>query len=97
MRKFFIQEQANANFLHGGVGIVDAEKVLIAEGYKPLRFPYHFNFSFIAKIARLFYLMKMAMNIPRGSIVVFIFPMHARMNRMLIDFLRRKRDVKIIC
>lgn len=97
MKKFFIQEQANATFLHGGVGIVDAEKILIAEGYQPLRFPYHFSFSFIAKVARLFYLMKLAMNIPNSSVVVFIFPMHARMNRMLIDLLRRKRDVKIIC
>ena len=79
------------------MGIVDAEKILIAEGYQPLRFPFHFSFSFIAKIARLFYLIRMSWTIPNGSQVVIIFPLHARMNRMLIELLRRKKDLKIVC
>ena len=42
-------------------------------------------------------MIRMSWIIPNGSLVIFIFPLHARMNRMLIELLRRKKDLKIVC
>ena len=72
---FFIQEFAELEFFHGGVGLIDAEKILLEEGYQPIHFPHQFNFSIKAKIERLIYLIRTITGIPKGSTLVFIFPL----------------------
>ena len=83
-------------YLHGGVGPADAESILLSRGFKPILFPYHYSFSFKAKIARLFFLFKIFFSIKRNSVVFFLFPVYARMNMVLLKWLTRK-NVQIVC
>jgi hypothetical protein len=95
-KKYFIQQFDQQEYMHGGVTCVDAEKVLLALGFKPISFPYHHNFSLKAKIGRLFFLLKMVLSVKRGSTVTFLFPVYARMSWLLLLMLRSK-GVKLVC
>jgi hypothetical protein len=95
-KKYFIQQYMQEEYLHGGVGCVDAERILLAKGFKPVCFPYHNSFSFWAKISRFFFLLKMFFAIKKGSAIVFLFPVYAGMNRILLSLLRRK-NVQLVC
>jgi hypothetical protein len=94
--KYFIQQYSQQEYQHGGIGYVDAEKILLSMGYVPVLFPYHTDFSLRAKFGRFLYLVKLLSQIKRGSVVVFLFPVYAKMNRMLLRFLSKKK-IKIIC
>src|ERR1700730_2297984 len=94
---YFIREYAEDHFFHGGIGIVDAEKILIREGFKPIRLPFHFSFSLKAKLARLWYCLKTFISIPDNAVVVFLFPLHARLAKWLIEMLSYKKSIRIIC
>lgn len=94
--KYFIQQYSQQEYQHGGVGYVDAEKVLLVQGYTPILFPHQHDFSVKAKISRFLFLLRTASRIKKGSVVVFLFPVYAAMNRMLIERLARK-GVKVIC
>ena len=50
-----------------------------------------------AKAARFFSLIKFLFKIQRGSIIIFLFPVYARMNQLLLKMLAFKKGVKIIC
>ncbi len=93
---YFIQEYAEDYFFHGGIGIIDAERVLERLGFIPIRLPHHFDFSFWVKLSRFWYCLKLLAKIERNAIVVFIHPLHARLNRWLINRLRKKK-VMVIC
>lgn len=96
-KKYFIQQFLGQDFVHGGIGCVDAERVLLQKGFRPILFPYQHSFSFKAKLSRSFFLLKTFFNIGKGSIVVFLFPTYARMTGVLLGWLRRKKGVKLVC
>lgn len=82
--------------MHGGIGYVDAEKIIHAEGYEAICFPHQDDFSFRAKMNRLAYLFKIFFAIEKDAEIVFLYPVYARMNRWLLRLLAIKR-VKRIC
>lgn len=96
-KKYFIQQYAQEEYMHGGIGGTDAEKILLAKGFEPVFFPHHDGFSFWAKLSRLFFLIKMFSRIKKGSVIVFLFPVYAKMNRLLLNRLEKKRNVQLIC
>lgn len=95
-RKYFIRQYMQQEYLHGGVGCVDAERVLLAKGFQAITFPYHHEFSLKAKISRLLYLVKMIFIIRKGDTMALLFPVYAAMNRILIRLLRLK-GVTLFC
>jgi hypothetical protein len=96
-KKYFIQQYTQEEYMHGGIGGTDAEKILLAKGFEPVFFPYHNSFSFWAKISRLFFLLKMFSRIKKGSAVIFLFPVYAKMNKLLLKRLVKKGNVQLIC
>src|SRR2546421_3069182 len=94
---YFIREYAEDYFFHGGIGMVDAEKILIREGFKTIRLPFHFSFSLRAKVARLVFCLKTFISLPDHAVVVFLFPLHARLAKWLIKMLSHKKNTRIIC
>ena len=60
--KYFIEQFLSEEYLHGGVTGVDAEKVLLSNGFEPVLFPHHHSFSVIAKAGRLFFFTAKALN-----------------------------------
>lgn len=95
-KKYFIQQYRQEVYQHGGIGYVDAEQVLLDMGYKPVLLPHQTGFSFIAKINRLLYVLKTLLRIKKGSTVVFLFPVYAKMNRLLLRLLSG-RKLRIVC
>jgi hypothetical protein len=83
-------------YLHGGIGPVDAEKILSSRGFHPILFPYHHSFSLKAKLARIIFLFKMFLAIKKNSVVFFLHPVYARMNMVLLKWLNKK-NVRIVC
>jgi hypothetical protein len=96
VKKYFIQQYMQENYLHGGVGFADAEKILMSLGFQPISFPYHHSFSLRAKLARSLFLFKVLFAIKKDSVVIFLFPVYARMNLLLLKWLSNK-NVKIVC
>jgi glycosyltransferase involved in cell wall biosynthesis len=94
---YFVSEHSNVSVWHGGIGPMDIEKILLRNNAIAIKFPYHFNFSIKAKIARFLYLIKTFLAVKRGSIVVFQHPLYARMDRILIRILRLRKTIAIIC
>jgi hypothetical protein len=89
-KRYFIRQYARQEYPHGGIGYVDAEKLIMAEGFEPIELPHHEDFTFRAKAGRLFHLFRLVISIKKGSVVVFIFPVYARLNRLLLWFLLKK-------
>lgn len=94
--RYFISEFSNSYFLHGGIGIVDAETILKREGFVPIVQPFANSFSLRAKLARFLYSLKILITIERNAVVVFIHPLYARLNRWLIKKLARTGR-QVIC
>jgi hypothetical protein len=95
--KYFIEQFLSEEYVHGGITCVDAEKVLIAKEFESILFPYHYSYSVKAKITRLFFLLKTFFSVRRGSTVVFISPVYAKMNKLLVNWLTGKKGVQLIC
>jgi hypothetical protein len=95
-KKYFIRQYSQEQYVHGGIGYVDAEKILLAEGYEPISLPHQDQFSLKAKINRLLYTVRMVFTIKKDSVVVFLFPVYAMMNRLLLRLLSAK-GVKLVC
>ena len=95
-RRFYIQAHQEEGMFHGGIGIVDMERILGASGFEPINFPYQYNFSIKAKIARFVHFLKMLFTIPSNSTVVFSFPLYARIHKLLVHGLIRKKS-RVIC
>ena len=96
-QKYFIQQYLQENYNHGGVGPVHAERILLENGYKPLFFPKHHSISFASKLSRLAYLLQVYFSIKKGAEIVFLFPVYARMNNMLIRWLAKKKGIRCVC
>ena len=94
---YFISEHANQDLFHGGIGPVDIEKLLLNNKAIPIRFPYHFDFSIKAKIARIRYLLRITHTIKAGAVIVFQHPVYARMNKLLLLMLRLRKTIMIVC
>jgi hypothetical protein len=94
---YFIQQYLQEEYVHGGVGGTDAEKILLESGFTAIYFPQHWNFSVVAKLKRLIFLFKSFFSIKNRSVVVFLFPVYATMNRILISWLSRKKNVHTVC
>jgi len=94
--KYFVQQYMQEEYLHGGAGFADAERIFLSRGFQPILFPYHHSFSLWAKLARIVFLFKMFMTIKKNAVVFFLFPMYARMNEILLTWLQWK-DVRIVC
>jgi glycosyltransferase involved in cell wall biosynthesis len=94
---FFIQEHLERTTFHGGIGNIDAEKIFLQKGFKPIYFPCHYDFSFRAKIVRAWYLIKIFSGLPKDCCVAFQFPLYARMNKLLVKLLTRRKSIRIIC
>lgn len=95
-RRFFVEQFLTEDYMHGGIGCVDAERVLLAKGFAPISFPYHRGFSLWAKIGRVLFLLRTFLAM-RDATVVFLFPLYANLPRLLVKWLRRKRTVELIC
>jgi glycosyltransferase involved in cell wall biosynthesis len=94
--KYIVQQYSQLEYQDGGIGYSDAEKILMGEGFIPISFPHHHSFSVIAKIRRFLYFREMLRTVKKGDIVVFLFPVYAAMNRMLLNALLRK-EVTCVC
>lgn len=96
-KKYFIQQFLQEKYNHGGVGPSHAEEILKRNGYEPVFFPGHSSHTILAKVKRLLFLIRVFNRIQSGSVVVIIFPVYARMSKILMKWLLRKRGVRCIC
>ena len=94
---YYISEHSNQELNHGGIGPADIETVLVRNGAIPIRFPFHFDFSLKAKVARFYYLIKMLFRIRSNSVVVFQHPLYARINILLLKLLQLRKSVTLVC
>lgn len=95
-KKYFLQQYLQLEYKHGGVGGTDAERILLSKGFEPVLFPHQHSFSFAAKITRFLFLVRLLFRIKKGAVIIFLFPVYAAMNRILLNWLRKK-DVTIVC
>jgi hypothetical protein len=94
---YFISEHSYQEYTHGGIGPVDIETILLRNRAIPIRFPFHFDFSLKAKIARLYHVVKLSFVIGSRSVVIFQHPLYARIHILLLKLLRLKRSVTVVC
>jgi len=95
-QKYFIQEHLHRDVYHGGIFNVDAEKIFLARGYQAIEFPGTFDFTGRSKWKRWRYLIKTFFKLSAHDLVIFQFPLYARIHKLLITLLRLK-GVTIIC
>jgi len=95
-KKFFISQYLQNEYPHGGVGLSDAEKILLSKGFEPITFPHHSNFSLAAKIGRVSFLVRTLLKVKKSAVVAFIYPFYAFMDELLVHLLLSK-GIKVIC
>lgn len=93
-KKYFIQEHLQEPYLNGGIGYTDIERILLSEEYQPIFFPCHYSYGLIAKIRRALYLFKLFFFLPSGSLVIFLHPQYATMNKTLVQLLGKRKSIK---
>ncbi len=93
---YFLQEHLHRQVVHGGIGNIDAEKVLLSKGYQPLSFPCIDDFSLLAKWKRCWFLLVTWLTLPAGASVVFQLPLYPRMSQWLLRLLARRKSIKLI-
>jgi hypothetical protein len=94
---FFIQEHKGRKPMHGGVGNTDIESILLTRGFQPILFPYQESFSIKAKIFRFAHLFRLLLSIPSNAIIIFQFPLYARMNKFFLKWAGLKKKLTVIC
>ena len=97
MKKYYIRQYSFPEYEHGGIGFADAETILAKEGFQPITFPCHHQFSVKAKLIRLIFLLNVYFSTNGPAIVVFIFPAYAGMTKLLLRLLSWKSRIHIIC
>ncbi|MBO9201675.1 MULTISPECIES: hypothetical protein [Niastella] len=95
-KKYFIQEFLHHEFVHGGIGNVDGEKIFVSRGYRPIDFPGRMDFSIQSKLKRFLYLIRLFFSLSSRDLVVFQFPLYAKIHQLLITLLSIK-GAQIIC
>jgi hypothetical protein len=96
VKKYFIKEHLSREVFDGGIGNVDAEKIFVSTGYQTIEFPGTLDFSMKSKWKRLLHLIRLFFRIAPCDLVVFQFPLYAKIHKLLITLLRIK-GVQIIC
>ncbi|MCG7858504.1 hypothetical protein MD537_16095 [Flavihumibacter sediminis] len=91
--RYFLHTYHSIRFMHGGVGNTDAEKILLADGYLPVRLPE--SHSLLGTFRRWLAMKRILRKISPGSLVVCQFPLYPRMYQLMISQLREK-DIDII-
>lgn len=94
---YFVQEHKPETIFHGSIGNMDVEQVWLTHDFEPIRFPYHHSFSLRAKMARIWFLVRLLFLLPRGSVVLFQHPLYAGMNKLLVKLLRYRKSITIVC
>lgn len=94
---YFIQQYSEDTFFHGGIGLADAETILGELNFKPIRFPYVYDFSFRAKILRLIFMLRLFFSLPSGAVLVTPFQVHSILLRFLVYKLVPLKNIHIIC
>lgn len=95
-QKRFLQEHLHRQVVHGGIGYIDAEKILLFKGYQPLTFPCMDDFSLLAKWKRVWYLLMTWLTLPAGARVVFQLPLYPRMSQWLLRLLARRKRITLV-
>src|SRR5688572_3371321 len=95
--KYFLQEHLHRHVVHGGIGNIDAEKILLSKGFQPICFPCFDSFSLPAKWKRLWFLLRTWFSLPAASIVVVLFPVMPRLHQLLIRLLRYRKNITLVC
>ncbi|MBC7949841.1 MAG: hypothetical protein H7Y42_18295 [Chitinophagaceae bacterium] len=96
-KKYFIQQYLQEDYQHGGIGGTDAERILVGKGFQPIFFPHQNDFSILAKVKRFLFLRKTLFSIEKNAVVLFLFPVYARINRLLLSMLAKRKDVTVVC
>ncbi|RYZ24016.1 MAG: hypothetical protein EOO16_02805 [Chitinophagaceae bacterium] len=97
-RFFLAEHSARGALYHGGVGNVDIERVLLADGWQPIAFGDQENFGPAAKVRRTARMLRYLASIPKGASLLLQWPVYAGQSRLLLRGLRRFRpDVRIVC
>jgi hypothetical protein len=92
--KYFLHAYGDISFRHGGVGNTDAEKILLAEGYRPVSLPE--QSSPLLSLQRWLVSRSIAQKTPANAILVCQFPVYPRMYRYLIRRLLKKGVTVIV-
>jgi hypothetical protein len=92
----YINQYNEQQYLHGGIGYTDMEAILANEEYTAITIPCSKDFSVMAKMSRVAYLIKCLYKIPKGARLIFLYPAYAKLTRLLL-FLLNKKGVKIVC
>lgn len=87
----------NKNGFYGGIGFVDAETIMLNNGFQPVVFPFQNSFSPLAKAMRILYLITKILFIPKGSIIAFVHPSYAKMHSLLLRLIKTRKSIKTIC
>lgn len=83
---------------HGGIGMIDMEKVLMANDISPVFFPGHYDFSLIGKCKRMMFLLRKMITFSTGHYVcVFKMPINAKVVKLLIRWLSTRKNIRLIC
>jgi hypothetical protein len=86
--KYFIEEYIEGPSFTAGVVRKDNEAILVAEGFKPLKFLYHQKGSTIVKLLRLYNAFILAFGCSKNGLVVFQLPLHASIYSLLLSLLK---------
>jgi len=95
--RFYIRQYPVDSFYHGGIGYRDAEEVFKRQNFIPIAFPFYDTFSLVAKVSRIFYLLGILLETRKRSCIIFLFPVFARMNRLLIRLSVSGKTRRLIC
>jgi hypothetical protein len=94
--KYFIRQYFFEQFFHGGIGCTDIETILSRLHYTAIELPHYKKFTVFAKIARLLYVARFFLKWKAGDTLVFIYPVFAKMNQLILR-LAAKKKLHIIC
>lgn len=88
--KYYLAETYDDNLHTASIVRKDNEKILQQLGFTALQFRHIRNGSVIIKLKRLTEIMKLALSVKKGDIVVFHFPLLANAYKVLLDTLNKK-------
>ena len=98
IKKYYcLIEHTGLQYQHGGVGITDAEEIILRLGIHPIRFPNEDGHGIIAKWNRLRYLIYCFFSLPKGAVVIFPFPMFASLSKWMLRLLHFRKTIKQVC
>lgn len=87
--RFFLQHYFQLDYRNGGIGYVDIEKILLAEGYQPVSLKKKGNIFLLG--TRLWQMVGFFKTISRHDIVIVQHPVYPKLERLLIRMLARKK------